>query len=96
MRNFRQDLFCCLLARELLAAGARADHAGDAVRIHDEDDRSVAEDRVAGEERDVPELRAHRLHDNLLGVEDAVNEEAEALPSDLAHHHEAFVAGARL
>ena len=68
-----------------------ADRLGDAVRVDDQDDGAVAQDGVAGEQRDVPQLRRHRLHDDLLGVEDVVDEDAEALAADLRHHDEAVL-----
>ena len=33
-------------------------------------------------------LRGHRLDDDFLGVEHAVDDDAEALAADLRHHHE--------
>ena len=65
----------------------------DAVRIDDHDHRAVAQDGIAGEHRDLPQLRRHRLDHDLFGVEHAVDDDAEGIAADLRHHDVAFVAG---
>ena len=55
----------------------RAECCRDPVRIEDHDHRAVAEDGVAGEGLDMPQLGRHRLHHDFLGVEHAVDHDAE-------------------
>src|SRR5271170_49747 len=64
----------------------------DSVRVDDHDYRPVAEYGGAGENRDVPQLRRHRLDHDLLGMEYAVDDHAEDLATHLGDDDEAFVA----
>ena len=84
----------CLQLRRLGLRRLRgaAERLRDAVRIEDHDDRPVAEDGGAGEHPDVPQLRRHRLDDDFLGVEHAVDDGAEHLIADLDDHDEAAFA----
>ena len=82
---------------ELDLVGLRGDRGaherlGDSVRIDDHDHRTVAEDRRAGKGRDVAQLRGGRLDYNFLGVEYAVDDDAEDLIADLGNDDEAVVA----
>ena len=84
-----------VIERGFVGAGKRRDAAErlrDAVRIDDHDHRAVAEDRGAGKRRDVTQLRRHRLDHDLLGVKDAVDDDAEDLVADLRDDDEAVVA----
>ena len=55
--------------------------AGQGLHVEDQRDRAVTEDGRAGVEADRLELAADRLDDDLLGVDDPVDDEAEAPPS---------------
>jgi hypothetical protein len=77
----------------LFGAGyrGRADRLGDSVRIDDHDHRAVAQNGIAREHRDVAQLGRHRLDHDFLGVEHAVDHDAEGLISDLRHNDEAVL-----
>ena len=67
-----------LLVRDLDGAVASAPtRLGDAVGIEDHDDRAIAQNGVAGEHVEVAQHRRHRLDHDLLGVEHAVDDDAE-------------------
>ena len=66
-----------------------AERLRDAVRIDDHDHRAVAENGVAGKHRDVAKLARHRLDHDFLGVEHAVDHDAEGLAADLGDDDEA-------
>ena len=70
-----------------LGGRTQAAGAGDAERIEDHDDRSVAQDGVAAEQRDAAYDRRHRLDHDLLGVEDMLDDQAQALAAHGEHHH---------
>ena len=59
-----------------------AHDAGKPVRIQDQDDRSIAQNGVAAEERNALQHARHRLHDDFLGVEHGVHDDAERSLSD--------------
>src|SRR6202012_5971779 len=65
------------------AGGAK--RFGNAVGIDDHDHGAVAENGVAGEHVDVTQLGRHRLYHNLLGLEHAVDHDAESLAADLRY-----------
>ena len=68
-----------------------AARGGDAVGIEDHDHAAVAEDGIAREHRDVAQDRRDRLDDDFFGVEDAVDDDAEAVGADLRHDDEGLV-----
>ena len=74
-----------------LRGDGAAERLRDAVRIDDHDHRAVAEDGVAGEHRDVAQLARHRLDHDFLGVEHAVDDDAEGLAADLRDDDEAVL-----
>src|SRR6185312_9105541 len=55
----------------------------DAVGIEDHDDAAVAEDGVPRIDAEVAQQRRYRLDDDFLGVEHAIDHDAEALRADL-------------
>ena len=57
----------------------------DAEHVEDQGDSAVAHDRRAGERGDAFELLAERLDDDLLGVVDLVDDEAELAVVGLEH-----------
>ena len=66
-----------------------AERLGDAVGIDDHDDGAIAQNGVAGEHVDVTQLGRHRLDHDFLGVEHAVDHDAEGLAADLGDDDEA-------
>ena len=79
-----------------LAAGADAGGSCNPVGIEDHDHRAVAQDGVAAEHRDVAQDRRHRLDHDLLGVEHAVDDDAQHARADLGHHDMRGIALVRL
>ena len=74
------------LLRVLAVGGLGAQcPAGQGLHVEDERDGAVAEDGRAGVEADRLHLAADRLDDDLLGVDDAVDDEAEATPLGPQH-----------
>src|SRR5260221_129370 len=65
---------------------------GNAIRIEDHDDAAVTQDGIAGEHLDVAQDWRHRLYDNFLGIEHAVDHDAEAVGTHLGHNDECIVA----
>ena len=95
-QQWRHVLVGCPAVIELSFIGAHdrrdaSQRLGNAIRIDDHDHRSVAEYCGSGKSRDVPELRRHRLNDDLLGVQYAVDDDAENLAADLSNDDEALV-----
>ena len=91
-RSSRPAPVCCASSAVVgRLRGGGADGLRDAVRIDDHDHRAVAEDGVAREHVDVTQLGRHRLDDDFLGVEHAVDHDAEGLVADLGHHDEAVL-----
>ena len=72
---------------ELRGTGG-AERLGDAVGIDDHDHRAIAENGIAGEHLDVTQFCRHRLDHDFLGMEHAVDHDAEGLAADLRHHDE--------
>ncbi|OIQ66924.1 hypothetical protein GALL_515020 [mine drainage metagenome] len=66
-----------------------AERLGNAVGIDDHDDSAIAQNGVAGEHVDVTQLGRHRLDHDFLGVEHAVDHDAEGLTTDLGDDDEA-------
>ncbi len=54
-----------------------AECARDAVRVHDQNDGAIAQDRRAGEHRDMAQPARQRLHHDLFGIEHAIDHHAE-------------------
>ena len=63
----------------------------DAVGVQDHDHAAVAEDRVARIESDVAQDGRHRLDHDFLGVEHAVDDDAEGVGTDLGDDDEHFL-----
>src|SRR5260364_369278 len=80
-----------LVGDRLRGRAGGAERLGDAVRVDDHDDRAVAQDGVAREHVDVPQLGRHRLDHDFLGMEHAVHHDAEGLVADLRHYNEAVL-----
>ena len=68
-----------------------AERFGNAVGVDDHDHRAIAQNGVAGEHVDVPQLGRHRLDHDFFGVEHAVDHDAKGLAADLRHHDEAVL-----
>ena len=99
-RNTRSEVSCSprermrggVLVRHLMGGGAGgAERLGDAVGVDDHDHGAIAQNGVAGEHVDVPQLGRHRLDHDFFGVEHAVDHDAEGLAADLRHHDEAVL-----
>ncbi len=67
----------------------RTERGGNAIRVENHDDGTVAENGVAGKRVNVPKPRRHRLDHDFLGVEHAIHDDAEGFVADLRDHHEA-------
>ena len=81
-----------VLVGDLVAGRAcGAERLGDAVGIDDHDHGAVAQNGVAGEHVDVAQFGRHRLDHDLLGVEHAVDHDAEGLVADLGDHDKAVL-----
>ena len=79
-----------------LAAGTDAGGPRDPVGVEDHDHRAVAQDGVAAEHRDVAQDRRHRLDHDFLGVEHAIDDDAQHGGADLGHHDMRGIGLARL
>src|SRR5262245_11737359 len=60
----------------------RAERLRDAVRVDDHNHGTVAKNGVSREHRDMAQLARHRLHDDFLGMENAVDDYAKSLAAD--------------
>src|SRR5579862_517789 len=63
----------------------------DSFRVDDHNHRAIAENGGTREHPDVTELGGHRLDDDLLGMEYAVDDDAKNLAADLGDHNKAFL-----
>src|ERR1700730_1725887 len=78
-----------LFGDSMRSRAGSAERLGDAVGIDDHDHGAVAQDGIAGEHVDVAQFCGHRLDHDFLGVEHAVDHNAEGLAADLGHHDKA-------
>src|SRR5262249_36292061 len=80
-----------ILARRRLSVRDRSDRMDEPVGIKNENDRSVAQNRIAREHCDMPQPTYHRLDYDFLGIEHRIHDDAEALSADLHHDDEAVI-----
>ena len=87
---------CRSLVGQLMGRGAGgAERLGNAVGVDDHDHGAIAQNGVAGEHVDVPQLGGHRLDHDFFGVEHAVDHDAKGLAADLRHHDKTVLGVAR-
>ncbi len=84
-------LLIMILERRRLSILGHSDRMDETVGIKDENDGSVAQNRMAREHSDMPQPARHRLDHDFLGIEDRIHNDAEALTADLHHDNEAVI-----